>query len=317
MQENFLDADTISDRVGSAGLAQRAGVWLADPVHAKRLGDQMSAAIGGVSGVLDDDEVAATIEELLVDKVRTVELTPVLGRALEVALAGGHEQPALDGVLMAIDRAMQDNEDLLKRRIYSESPWWVPETVDDRVLAKFTGAVHNFVQDVHQTPDHEIRREVSARLGVFAQRLQRDPELRARGEQLKADLLDHEEVRAWFRSLWGSAKGTLIEAADDPESALRVRVETSLVDFGARLCEEPELQQKVDGWLASVASYLADQATGEVAELISSTVARWDAEQTGERIELQVGRDLQFIRINGTIVGGLAGLVIHAIAQAL
>jgi uncharacterized membrane-anchored protein YjiN (DUF445 family) len=141
--------------------------------------------------------------------------------------------------------------------------------------------------------------------------------LLAKGEALKDELLDHPEFRAWIESLWLGTKRGLIDAADDPSSELRLRAAASLQRLGTRLVAEPALQAKVDQWVHGALGYLVDHYRSEVSELIASTVARWDGESTARRMELQVGRDLQFIRINGTIVGGLAGLAIHALSELL
>ncbi len=206
---------------------------------------------------------------------------------------------------------------MLRRRLYEESPWWVPEAIDDRVFDRVVTGVRRLVADVLADPDHELRRLTDERIRRFATELRTSPDLHDRAESLKGELLDHPEVRAWLDSAWRHIKDAMVAGARDPDSDLRRRLETALVTGGRSLREDPALQGKLDRWTESVARYLVNQSQGEVADLIATTVARWDAHQTGERIELQVGRDLQFIRINGTVVGGLVGLLIHAVAQVL
>ena len=139
----------------------------------------------------------------------------------------------------------------------------------------------------------------------------------AKAEELKEELLAHPEVQAWFRSLWGSVKQTVLEAADDPQSELRVRVTDGLRQLGARVAVDPELQRKIDDWVERTLAYVVDNYKDQVGDLISSTVERWDSKETSRRIELQVGHDLQFIRINGTVVGALAGILIYSVSNAL
>jgi uncharacterized membrane-anchored protein YjiN (DUF445 family) len=141
--------------------------------------------------------------------------------------------------------------------------------------------------------------------------------MQARAEALKEDLLAHPSVREWSGTVWADLKQTLLARASDPSSELRQRIEAGLAAFGARLRDDPSLQTKVDDWIVSAAGGLVEQSREEVGELIASTVARWDPAESSRRIELQVGRDLQFIRINGTVVGGLAGLVIHLVGQLI
>jgi uncharacterized membrane-anchored protein YjiN (DUF445 family) len=193
----------------------------------------------------------------------------------------------------------------------------VPESVDDRVFNKIFDVVSRFLDDVARNPRHEMRDSVDERVAAFAERLRSDPELLAKGEALKLELFDHPEMRRWINSLWAEAKRGMISAAEDRDSELRRRLVNSIQRLGERLASEPELQQKLDHWVSQALLYLVENYRAEVSDIIASTVEKWDGESTAEKLELQVGRDLQFIRINGTIVGGLAGLAIHAIGQVL
>ncbi|MCB0982254.1 MAG: DUF445 domain-containing protein, partial [Ilumatobacter sp.] len=250
-------------------------------------------------------------------KVRTTPVAPLVGRAIDLAMEGGHHQRLLDAVLTGLAGFLDDNRATFRDRLTRESPWWIPEPIDDRIFEKIFTAVHRFLADVGDAPQHEVRQSIDARAAAFAQRLRNDPELLAKGEELKQELLAHDDVRAWLQSLWGEVKRTTLAATADAGSELRARIDTGLARLGARLATEPELQEKVDAWVRRAAGYVVDHYRGEVAEIISSTVAKWDGKATADRLELQVGRDLQFIRINGTLVGGLAGVLIHALAQLL
>ncbi|HSH11488.1 MAG TPA: DUF445 domain-containing protein, partial [Ilumatobacter sp.] len=178
-------------------------------------------------------------------------------------------------------------------------------------------AVGSFLTDVGNDPHHEIRRAVDTRVLGFADRLKSDPELLAKGEALKDELLDHPEFRAWVESLWMGAKQGLIDAAGDHSSEFRLKAADSLQRLGQRLAVDPELQRKVDSWVERSIGYIVDHYRSEVGDLIAATVERWDGDVTAQKMELQVGRDLQFIRINGTLVGGLAGIAIHALSAVL
>ncbi|MBA3281725.1 MAG: DUF445 family protein, partial [Acidimicrobiia bacterium] len=144
-------------------------------------------------------------------------------------------------------------------------------------------------------------------------KLRTSPEMEARGEEIKAQLLAHPALRAWTSTLWQDLRETLIEASADPDSELRAKLEAGIMRLGQSLETDPELRAKLDAWVERTVLYVLDQYRDEVADLISGTVARWDADDASRRIELQVGRDLQFIRINGTVVGGLVGVIIHAL----
>lgn len=317
VESNFLTSEVIDQRLRGAEIGKRAGVWLADEAHATRAAGALSDVLRGVLEVLDDDEIQRGIEQIVQSRIDAVDAAPLLGKVLDATVEGGHHQRLLDAVLVGLGGFMEDNRSTFQNRIYEESPWWVPEGIDDRVLDKIYTAVGRFLTDIKASPDHEVRRTVDQRARGFATRLRDDPALAARGDELKAELLAHPEVRSWIDSLWSEAKRALLAAGDDEHSELRLRVTHSLQQFGDRLASEPELQTKVDAWVSQAVGHLVSNYRAEVSDIISSTVEKWDADATAEKIELQVGRDLQFIRINGTVVGGIAGFVIHAVGQLL
>lgn len=317
VESNFLTADVIDERLRGAEVGRRLGEWLAEPANAERAAAGAADVLRGALDVLDDDEIQAALEHVVRRRLETTAVSPLVGRAVDLTVEGGHHQQLLDAVLTGLRGFLDDNRDTFRRRLYEESPWWVPEGVDDRVFDKIHEVLERFLADVHRNPDHEVRRSVDVRTADFARRLGNDPILLAKGETIKAELLDHPEVRRWIESLWVGAKRALVDATHQPDSELRQRSATSLRRLGERLATEPELQHKVDEWAARALGHLVANYRSQVSEIIESTVAKWDGESTSEKLELQVGRDLQFIRINGTIVGGLAGFVIHAVGQLL
>ena len=222
-----------------------------------------------------------------------------------------------DAGLVGLRNVLNDNRSLMRRRLADESPWWVPEPIDDRIFDKIYIAINSFIDDVTGDPDHEFRRNLDRRIEGLADRLRESPELRERAHELKDDLLAHPAMREWTANLWANLKEALLLAADDPTSELRIRIHGSALGLGEALVADPALRRRVNGWIVAAVVNLAGESRGEIADLISHTVEGWDAAETSERIELQVGRDLQYIRINGTVVGGLVGLLIHAVAQLL
>ena len=316
VQENFLTHEVLQERLATAQVGRRIGVWLSEPVNAVKAGAGVADALRGSIEILDDRDVSNALEGLIERKIRTTPVAPLIGRAIDVAMEGGHHQRLLEAVLTGLVGFLDDNRATFRQRLEEESPWWIPEPIDDRIFEKIYTAVHRFIADVGHNESHEVRVAIDERVLAFAARLRADQGLMDKGEELKTELLAHRDVRAWLQSLWGEVKRSTLSATNDPDSELRQRINRSLVHLGERLRDEPELQQKVNDWVQRALGYVIDHYRGEVAEIISSTFAKWDGKATADRLELQVGRDLQFIRINGTIVGGLAGLVIHTISQA-
>ncbi len=317
VESNFLTHAVLGERLAEANIGRRIGGWLSQPSHATRASEAIGDALRGTLEVLDDKEVQDGLERIVRTRIRATPAAPLVGRAIDLSVEGGHHQRLLDAVLAALGGFLDDNRSTFRKRLDSESPWWVPEPIDDRIFEKIFSAVGRFLHDVGNDQNHEVRHSIDARVRDFAGRLKTDPELLAKGEQLKEELLEHPDVRAWLESLWAGTKQALIVAADDPDSELRARITSSLQRFGERLASESELQAKVDDWVQRSLEYVIEHYRTEVSDLIASTVQRWDGESTARKMELQVGRDLQFIRINGTLVGGLAGIAIHAVRHLI
>lgn len=315
VEGNFLTREVLDERLGEAQIAARLGRWLDDREHLERATEAGADALRASFEVLDDDEIQAGLERVVEARLRSIGAAPLLGRIIELSIESGDHQRLLDVGLTAVRGFVDDNQAAFRDRLQHESPWWIPESIDDRIFVKITGAIDRFLSDVGDDPDHEVRRNIEARARLLAHRLRTDPAMQARADQLVEDLLAHPEVRHWLSTLWSEAKRAMLAAADDPASELRLRMRVSIERFGRRLRDDAALRAKVDGWIAQSVGYLVDHYRHEVGDLIASTVARWDAESTSRRMELQVGRDLQFIRINGTLVGGLVGVVIHAAVE--
>jgi uncharacterized membrane-anchored protein YjiN (DUF445 family) len=315
VEDNFLSRDVLDERLAEARLAERIGTWLAEPANARRLADALADAVAGVVEVLDDTELQDGIERAVERRVQRIEAAPLAAKVLDASITSGHHQRLLDAVLVGLDGFLDDNRQTFRSRLEEESPWWVPESIDDRIFEKIYDAVSRFITDVGADPDHEVRKSIDRRLAIFVVRLAEDPELARKAEQLKAELLEHPEVRAWIGSLWAEMREGITRLAAEPHGELRQRISASLERIGARLVTDADLQHRVDGWLERGIHYIVEHYRNEVTNFIATTIERWDPETTSRRMELQVGRDLQFIRINGTIVGGLAGLVIHTITE--
>jgi uncharacterized membrane-anchored protein YjiN (DUF445 family) len=315
VQGNFLTREVIGERLAGVHVGERFGRWLAEPDNAGRAAAAAADAMGGVLEVLDDRDVQEALGSAVERRLEETEVAPLLGKAIDVAVEGDHHQRMLDGVMKGIGGFLEDNRAMLRDRLDQESPWWVPESIDDRVFEKIFGAVQRFLADVSTSPDHEVRASIDERIRALAVKLRDDPVLIEKCESTKRELLRHPDVQAWLQSLWGELKASMLKASRDPDGELRRRMVSGFANVGARLTTDAEMQAKVDDWVERLVAHIVENYKHEVAGLISSTVERWDSLDTSRRIELQVGRDLQFIRINGTVVGGLAGVLIHTVSE--
>ncbi|MEA2002078.1 MAG: DUF445 domain-containing protein [Actinomycetota bacterium] len=316
VQRNFLNPTALVERIAEADPAGRIGEWLAEPTNAANAARQAADVIAALAETINEDEIQESIQDLVAARIEAVDVAPVLGSLIDKAIEGGQHEALVTALLRGLSDSITDNRELLRNRIGRESPWWVPEQVDDVVFEKLYVSLHRFITEIAKDPDHEIRRLLNERTRVLAEQLKTSPEMKKRGEDLRQQLLAHPDFKAWTDGLWEGLKTSLVSAAEQPDSDLRRRLEQLALVTGERLRTDPELRSKIDTWVGNLAGHLAERSGPEVASLIATTVERWDADETSRRLELQVGRDLQFIRINGTLVGGLAGLVIHAFVQA-
>ncbi|MCU1659172.1 MAG: uncharacterized protein JWO57_3828 [Pseudonocardiales bacterium] len=317
VSEYFLTSEIVGGRLAAAHVPQRVGEWLADPVHARQVAEELSSAVGGLATVLRDDELRSAVATFADKRLRELDVSPLLARLLEAACNSGQHQAALTVVLRGLMRFLDENRSVFRRRLAEESPEWVPDWVDDRVFAKGFSALQTFLADVSVDDEHELRRTFDTQLRAFAERLRSDPEQRARVEQAKLQLLDRPDVREWLTTLWTNLKKMIVDGAADPNSDLRRSVESLTMRAGEVLRDDTAVGAKIDDALQRLVRHVITNYADDLAGVISATVERWDTAETSRRLELQVGRDLQFIRINGTVVGALAGLLIYTLSRFL
>jgi uncharacterized membrane-anchored protein YjiN (DUF445 family) len=317
VQENFLTRSVVEEKLSTIDVPSRLGAFLAAPGRAERLSGDAATALTAVSDLLRDEDLEPAVAALVQRKLHDTPAAPALARVLELVVDGDRHQEVLSAALRLLSRFLEDNRLVFRAQLGDASPAWVPDWVDDRVFDRAFAGIQGFFAEVGADPRHELRRSYDARLRVYVAALRTDPAAAERVEALKKELLEHPAVRTWSGSLWSNAKTAVLAAAADPGSELRARV-TGLVLEAARLLESDRtVRELVQRHAGSTAGYLAERFSADAADLVSSTVARWDTDETSRRIELQVGRDLQWIRVNGTVVGGLAGLVIYTVAQLL
>ena len=317
VQENFLNADVLAERIRSARLVSRLAAWLADRANAARFAGHAADLVVTVAEALRDEDVQRVLTAELTRAIDAVEVAPLAGRALRVVIAGGHHTELFNTIVLGADRYLADHSEELRELFEAESPRWVPDAVYRRVFDRLYNRLRERLVAMAADPDDETRHQFEKWLAGLPDRLETSPELRERGERLKREVLGSAGLRDWSSSLWQKVKDTLRTQAADPESELRRRLADALVAAGQRLGSDPRLADGLERMVESGARALAGQFHDELADLVTGTIERWDAAETSSQLELLLGRDLQYIRINGTVVGAGVGLVLHAIVLAL
>ena len=317
VETNFLSDEVVAGKLGSIDIAGALGAWVAKPENARRVVGEASTAVRGLATMLDDETMRDAIEAVVRTHLIEPEWAPPIGRlGARILDSGGHHE-AVDLVIDRLDDWIAANPDAFGAVVSARLPSWLPSFVDRLVDDRVYTEVRRFIAEVRSDQQHKLRAAIDGYLAELVDRLQHDPATIAKLEAAKRHAFDDPRVRELAGSAWQAAKAAAVDALADPQSELRLRAQAALADAGARLAADRELGAKVNTWLTDAAVHLVATYRHDIASVISDTVTAWDPSETTEKIELQVGKDLQFIRINGTVVGSLAGLAIFTIATAL
>lgn len=315
--ENFLSSDVVRGRLRAVGIGSRLGTWLAEPEHADRVTAELATALRGALTVLRDSDVQAVVGEAITRRADAQEIAPGIGKMLEKVVADGGHRRVVDLICVRAHDWLVEHDESVMDAVQGGAPGWTPRFVDKKVGERVYKELLRFLTEMRDMPGHPARGAVDRFLADFAADLQSDSDTRERVERLKREVLGRGEVQDLIASAWSAVRQMIVAAAEDERSELRLRVRAALLSLGTRMATDARLQQKVDGWVEGAAVYVVTTYRDEITSLITDTVAGWDAEHTSKKIEAHIGRDLQFIRINGTVVGALAGLAIYTVSHAL
>ena len=313
VQQNFLDPANLRQWIANADIAHRVGSWLTQAEHATVAARRSIETGATLAESLDDERVAAIVTETSLDWLRQTSVTPLISLFMDTWLKGGHVQDSIVAVLRGIDLVVEQNKVTFRRSFVGGEPWWLPEWARERIFDRVIASFHLLVDEVVDDPDHPVRADLERMLTQTADDLRNSPELAARIEDTKLRLLDSPDMATAIGAQWELVHQSLQRSAATPGSDLERRLTELIQWWGSRVLEDEQLRGRIDNWIADSAERLAHQWDDEVTGLIETTVERWDATEISHRLELQLGRDLQFVRINGTVVGALVGIAIHAL----
>lgn len=315
VETNFLEGEVVRGKLEQTAIARRAGQWLREPEHADVVAAEAATMAAGILHALSDDEVQDLISDLAREHLIDPQWAPALGGWLSRVVDAGAHHGAVDLAVDSITTWLHANQQAFSGLVSRRLPSWVPSIamrlVDDTVYHEAV----KFAEAVQRDAGHPARAAVDGYLARLADSLQHDAATIARLEDAKGAVFDSPRVRELAAEAWHTAKTGLLRALEDPTSPLRRRVTAALAEIGGRLATDPALQQRVDARITDAAVFLVDRYRHDIASIITDTVEKWDPAETTEKIELMVGRDLQYIRLNGTIVGALAGVAIYTIAH--
>ena len=320
VQNHFLSRDVIASNLRRVHPAERGATWLADRQHAHQVSRQFARGLVKTLEGLPANELEDLVTHVVRNRVRTFRVAPALGKTLEIALGDNRQEELLNAAVRLAADAVRNNRELIRDRVRKETPWWVPPVLDDKIYQKIIAAVERLLQDMVMDPAHPLRGAFDEAIRDFIERLQHSPEVIERAEALKEEWLMGAGTDDLSRRVWEGIKQAITSYAKGTETPADVGgaptpLDSGLSEFGVALLSNPTLLAEIDDLLIDVTASVVERYRHEIGDLIAQTVASWDPAATSRRFELAVGRDLQFVRINGTLVGGLVGLVIYTIIR--
>ncbi len=311
---NFLAKDVIVRQLAGLHLGERAATWLMVPANQERASRAIAGGLARAVESIPREELQTTIHETLVAQMRKAHVAPLLADLLSHATTDDRHQEMLDRLVRLVSRVVHDNRELIRARIAEESPWWLPGAVDDKLYQKIVNGIERTLEQISTDEQHPLREQFDTALRTFVEKLHSSPETMARAEEIKEKLLVHPAVADLSESLLGAAQVSLSKYAE-PDAPSMEPLQRAIGAIAERALANPEFLREVDEAVERVVLGVVDQYRPEVAEVIARTVESWDATDASSKIEVQIGRDLQFIRINGTLVGGLVGLILYLISE--
>ena len=314
IEQNFLADDVVHEHLSTISGARIAGTWLQDSANAEKITDIASQV--GLAGltVLSDGDVQDLLESLVRDHMIEPEWSSTIGEVAEQLLAADHHSALIDIAADHAETWLVSHPESFDQLVSSRIPSWVPSLATRFLDERAHKEVVKFVRAVRQDPEHPFRIATDQFLNDLAQDLQHRADLQEQVERFKHDIFDSPRIRTIAESTWQAARLALTDMLTDEGSHLRVRMTRAVQDFGVRLLGDSTLQYKIDVWVMTAVEHLVHTYRHDLANVVTETVHRWDSTEAAEKIELQVGKDLQFIRINGTVVGSIAGVTIYGVA---
>jgi uncharacterized membrane-anchored protein YjiN (DUF445 family) len=315
INENFLVPSLVARRMRNIDVAGAAGRFLRAPAaEGTRIRQGASRLIADIFEGLDDERLGGLVKSAAAARIQKMEVAPLLGHALASAINEDRHVPMLEAAIRWMARALDANEELIRQMVHKKANWALKLAgLDAKLADAILDGLRKLTTEMSTDPAHPVRQKVEEALAQLANDLQTKPETRAKVEEMKEQLLANRSVALWIDTLWQKGREAIIRAARNPDAAMAGRLGEVLKSMGQSLEQDQRIRSAINQFVRRAAAGMAQSYGSSIVKLVSETIRGWDARTVTARLESAVGRDLQYIRINGTLVGGLVGLAIHAL----
>ena len=313
--ENFLSPQNIRPYIQKLKISSFVGDWLSKERNQENLMKELSNIVLDILNKLDDTEVMNFIGKKAKEMTDDVKINEIIGNGLDYVLDKNDHQRFITNLSKQIKEYVLNNQKMVKERVKSESFFLIPKFVDDGIAEKITKGLSNYFEEVELDENHSLRAEITQKLYEFSKEIQTEEKWVEEFRTIKNDFLKEEKIQQYSTDIWNSIKKSLSKELEEEQSALKNYLRKNLAELSENLKTDEKFQNKIDNWIRVTAYKYILKNTHQFGALISSTVGNWEGKELSEKLELEVGKDLQFIRVNGTIVGGFVGLIIYTVTE--
>ena len=313
--ENFLSPQNIRPYIQKLKISSFVGDWLSKERNQENLMKELSNIVLDILNKLDDTEVVNFIGKKAKEMTDDVKINEIIGNGLDYVLDKNDHQRFITNLSKQIKDYVLNNQKMVKERVKSESFFLIPKFVDDGIAEKITKGLSNYFEEVELDENHSLRAEITQKLYEFSKEIQTEEKWVEEFRTIKNDFLKEEKIQQYSTDIWNSIKKSLSKELEEEQSALKNYLRKNLTELSENLKTDEKFQNKIDNWVRVTAYKYILKNTHQFGALISSTVGNWEGKELSEKLELEVGKDLQFIRVNGTIVGGFVGLIIYTVTE--
>ncbi|SDF87649.1 DUF445 domain-containing protein [Epilithonimonas hungarica] len=313
--DNFLSPQNIRPYIQKLKISVYVGDWLSEERNQDILINELSSILKDILNKLDDGSVVNFISNKAQEMTDSIKLNSVIGNGIEYLLNKNDHQKIITNLSSQIKNYILENQELVSERVGKESFFLIPKSVDNKIAEKITKGLSDYFFEVEENPNHPLRAEITNKILDFSKELKEEPKWETEFESIKSDFLQSDKLKQYSSDIWQSLKTSLLKELSEEDSKMKTYARKNINEFVFNLQNDEKFQHRIDHWVRVTAYKYILKNTKNFGELISTTVGNWEGKELSRKLELEVGKDLQFIRINGTLVGGLVGLLIYTIAN--
>ena len=315
VENKFLTPEILEKKLGNLEVTKKLEEWLAVPSNTALIAENIAQIIPALLNSLDDDDVRRFIEVNIFEKVQGNEVASVAGNLLTILTSNKKHDQLFNELIKIADKLLEENKDSIRKKIKEESPWFIPKFVNETVSKKIIDNVDKTIDAATQDPNHPLRKRFHTIVEQFINDLRTSPEFHSKIDEIKEELIQNPTVQNYLNQVWADLKAYILENIANPESEMRLKIHESIYRFCEDLIKDETLRQKISNWVYNTILNLANKYRHEIGRIISDTMKGWEPDRMTRELELYVGKDLQYIRISGTLVGGTVGFLIHLLTH--